>query len=141
MNETCFIDGVGPLPIVKPEDVAGVGELIRRAAAEGTALFPVGGQTSIGLGNPPDKNGAVVDMRRLANVVDFPARDMTVTVEAGITMKSLSEMLAREKLRLPIDVPRANQAALGGVIAANVSGPRRYGCGTLRDYVIGISAL
>src|SRR5205085_2328536 len=33
------------------------------------------------------------------------------------------------------------RATLGGVIAANVSGPRRYGYGTLRDYVIGISVV
>ena len=32
-------------------------------------------------------------------------------------------------------------ATLGGALAANVSGPRRYGYGTLRDYVIGISTV
>ena len=37
--------------------------------------------------------------------------------------------------------PQAEQATVGGVIAANVFGPRRFGCGTLRDYVIGISAV
>ena len=44
-------------------------------------------------------------------------------------------------LRLPIDVPQAEQATLGGVIATNWSGSRRLGCGTMRDYVIGISAI
>ena len=43
--------------------------------------------------------------------------------------------------RLPIDVPRPEQATLGGIAAANVSGARRYGFGALRDYVIGISAV
>jgi glycolate oxidase FAD binding subunit len=38
-------------------------------------------------------------------------------------------------------VPLAGRATLGGVLAANTSGPRRFGYGTLRDYVIGISAL
>ena len=50
-------------------------------------------------------------------------------------------MLARERQRLPIDVPQAGQATLGGVVATNSSGPRRYGHGTIRDYVIGISAV
>src|SRR5262249_12792151 len=43
--------------------------------------------------------------------------------------------------RLPIDVPRADQATLGGILACNVSGPRRFGHGTLRDYVLGISVV
>jgi glycolate oxidase FAD binding subunit len=66
---------------------------------------------------------------------------MTVTVQAGITVAALQRLLARENQRLPIDVPRPDQATLGGVLAANVSGPRRLGFGTLRDYVIGISAV
>ena len=48
--------------------------------------------------------------------------------------------MVKENLRLPIDVPQADRATLGGILAANTSGPRRHGYGTLRDYVIGISA-
>jgi glycolate oxidase FAD binding subunit len=66
---------------------------------------------------------------------------MTITVQAGITIARLQEELAKENQRLPIDVPRADQATLGGALATNVSGPRRYGFGTLRDYVIGISVV
>jgi glycolate oxidase FAD binding subunit len=138
---TCTIDGFGPLPLVRPDSVQTLSELIKQAAATSGALYPVGGQTMLSIGNTPTKPGQAVDMRGLANVIDFPARDMTVTVQAGITMRALSEMLAKENLRLPIDVPNAERATLGGVIAANVSGPRRLGYGTLRDYVIGISAL
>src|SRR5207244_961539 len=51
------------------------------------------------------------------------------------------QLLATENQRLPIDVPQSDRATLGGTLAANVSGPRRYGFGTLRDYVIGISVV
>ena len=60
-------------------------------------------------------------------MIDYPARDMTITVEAGIRMAALAETLTRERQRLPIDVPQADRATLGGVIAANWSGPLRYG--------------
>jgi glycolate oxidase FAD binding subunit len=136
-----FIDDVGPLPVMRPQSPAEIGEIVRRAAAEGQALFPVGGRTMLGLGNPPNRPGWAVDLRGLDQVIDYPARDMTITVQAGITMARLQEILAPENQRLPIDVPCADRATLGGVLASNVSGPRRYGHGTLRDYVLGISAV
>ena len=49
--------------------------------------------------------------------------------------------MAAEGQCLPIDVPRASEATIGGVVATNWTGPRRYGHGTVRDYVIGIHAV
>jgi glycolate oxidase FAD binding subunit len=49
--------------------------------------------------------------------------------------------LAAEGQHLPVDVPRAGEATIGGVMATNWSGPRRYGSGTIRDYVIGVNAV
>jgi glycolate oxidase FAD binding subunit len=137
----CQIDGFGPLPMLRPATVAELGDIVAAAYADGSAVYPVGGQTQLGLGYPPIKTGSAVDLRRLDHVIDFPARDMTITVHAGITLARLQALLAPENLRLPIDIPEPDRATLGGSIAANVSGPRRYGFGTLRDYVIGISAV
>jgi glycolate oxidase FAD binding subunit len=95
----------------------------------------------LGLGLSPARPGVAVDLRQLAEVIDYPARDMTITVRAGITMARLQELLRAEKQRLPIDVPLADRATLGGALATNTSGSHRYGFGTLRDYVIGISAI
>ncbi|MBI1830305.1 MAG: FAD-binding oxidoreductase [Planctomycetes bacterium] len=135
------LDGFGPLPLVRPESVHEVGDLVRHAAASNSAIYPLGGQTKIALGNVPTRPGHAVDLRGLDQVVDFPARDMTITVQTAITIRSLREIAGKEKLRLPIDVAQADRATLGGIIATNTSGPRRLGYGTLRDYVIGISAL
>ncbi len=66
---------------------------------------------------------------------------MTITVEAGITLAALNRILAAERQWLPLDVPHAARATLGGVVATAWSGPRRYGYGTPRDYVIGITAV
>jgi glycolate oxidase FAD binding subunit len=38
-------------------------------------------------------------------------------------------------------VPDPERATLGGAIACNVSGPRRYGYGTFRDYILGITTV
>src|SRR5205823_7604775 len=95
----------------------------------------------LGLGTPPVKRGRAVDVRGLDQVIEFAARDMPVTVLSGIGVAKLQALLATENLRLPIDVPNAERATLGGILATNTSGPRRYGFGTLRDYVIGIGAV
>lgn len=138
---TCTIDGFGPLPVVRPASIAELGDEVRRRAAAGQAVYPVGGSTQLGVGLPPSKDGVAVDITGLNAVIDYPARDMTITVQAGIRIADLQRLLAAEGQRLPIDVPAADRATLGGTIAANASGPRRLGAGTMRDYVIGISAV
>ncbi len=140
-DNTCLIDDFGPLPVHQPRAVAELGDLVRRAAAENLAVYPLGGRTMLGLGNRPHQPGLAVDLTEFQQIVDYPARDMTITVQAGIAIARLQAILAAENQRLPIDVPQADQATLGGILATNTSGPRRYGYGTLRDYVLGISAV
>jgi glycolate oxidase FAD binding subunit len=141
MTDSCLIDDFGPLPVRHPASVAELSDCVRAAASAGQAAYPLGGGTMLGQGLPPTKPGVAVRTTRLDQVLDYPARDMTVTVQTGITLARLSDLLAVENQRLPIDVPNAGRATLGGALAVNASGPRRYGLGTLRDYVIGISVV
>jgi glycolate oxidase FAD binding subunit len=136
--DTLAFDEVS-MPIRTPASPAEIGDLVREASASSQGVYPAGGRTMLDLGLPPLKPGFAVDLRGLNRVVDYPARDMTITVQAGITLAELAKTLDAEHQCLPIDVPQPEQATLGGAIATNTSGPRRYGYGTLRDYVIGIS--
>ncbi|HEV3303979.1 MAG TPA: FAD-binding oxidoreductase [Planctomycetaceae bacterium] len=104
-------------------------------------IVPVGGGTSLEYGPPLADRAVKVVTRGLDRVVEFAARDMTITVEAGISIARLDEILRGEGLRLPIDIPQWERATLGGALAANASGPRRFGLGTFRDYVIGLTAV
>jgi len=124
-----------------PDTVGELGDLVRKTADAGHAVYPVGGQTALGVGFPPSKPGVAVDLRGLSTVIDYPARDMTITVQTGITLSQLRELLATENQRLPVDVPLSHQATLGGALAVNASGPRRQAFGTWRDYVIGITTI
>ncbi len=139
MSDTLTIDGFGPLPVRRPGSVSELGDFVRDAAGRGEGVYPVGGRTTLDLGLPPTKPGFAVDTLALGGVVDHPARDLTITARAGTTVEALQRALAAEGQRLPVDVPNPDRATLGGALAANLSGPRRLGFGTLRDYVIGIS--
>ena len=138
---TCLIDAYGPLELRRPGSIADIEEIVGDAADSGKAIYPVGGQTKLELGMPPTRAGVAIDLRSIDRVIDYPARDMTITVQAGTTIARLQALLRTENQRLPVDVPEADRATLGGAIATNSSGSRRYGHGTLRDYVIGISTV
>lgn len=114
---------------------------IEQAHRTGTAVYPIGGGTCLDYGLPAKTSGIGLSLKALNQVVDYPARDMTITVQAGITMGELTRVLASERQQLPVDIPQSDRATLGGVIATNWNGPRRYGLGSLRDYVIGIHAV
>ncbi len=138
MNEgrKSMVDGPGELiPATIPE----LGRLLAaNAKGERRPVLPVGGRTALGFGFPADPSSLEVSTSRLDRVVDYPARDMTVTVEAGCRVASIQASLNSEGQRLPVDVPLAHRATIGGAIASDAGGPRRFGLGTLRDYVIGI---
>ncbi len=74
-------------------------------------------------------------------LIDYPADDMTITVEAGMTVAELNRHLAEHRQWLPIDVARPEQTTVGGAIAVNASGPRRFVYGTMRDYLLGFTAV
>ncbi|HEY2159230.1 MAG TPA: FAD-binding oxidoreductase, partial [Isosphaeraceae bacterium] len=124
--------------VERPTTVDELREIIPRRVAEGLAIYPQGGRTALDYGGVPRRPGVAVDVTGLARVIDFPAADMTITVEAGITLDALSRVLDSEGQRLEIDAPQATQATVGGIFATNATGPRRYGCGRPRDQIIGV---
>ena len=81
-----------------------------------------------------------VSLENMSGVIDYPARDMTITVQAGMPVSELRKVLETEKQQLPIDAFDPTMS-VGALVAADVAGPRQYGYGTLRDYVIGIEAV
>lgn len=120
---------------------ASIAAAIRAAYEASRAVYPHGGRTALDYGNAPTRPGDQLDLTGLNKIVDYTPRDMTILVEAGVRMADLTATLAAEGQHLPIDVPRANEATIGGVVATNWTGPRRYGHGTIRDYVIGIHSV
>src|SRR5262245_58206754 len=125
--EMISIDGSAPLSVARPTTVAELGALVTSSRSAGHGVYPVGGRTTLDVGLPPAKPGVAVDTTAFNAIIDYPARDMTITVQAGITLAALQRELAAEGQWLPVDVPAPDQATLGGAIAINQSGPRRYG--------------
>jgi glycolate oxidase FAD binding subunit len=139
-TKTATIDGVS-MPLETPDTMAELAACVQRCAQDGTAVFPIGGGTGLNYGQPPSRPGLAISLQQLNRVVDYPVEDLTITVEAGMTVASLQALLAKNNQRLPIDVPNAEMATIGGAIAVNAAGPRRLGYGTWRDWIIGMTVV
>jgi len=131
-------DGRFAVATDRPGTLEELGEVVARRVAEGHAIYPQGGRTALDFGGIPARPGVAIDLTGLDRVIDYPAADMTITVEAGIRLEKLREVLTEQGQRLALEAPQADRATLGGIFATNASGPRRLGLGRARDQIIGI---
>ena len=84
---------------------------------------------------------AAFDLSALNRVLEYHPEDLTVTVQAGITLAALQAELAKHRQWLPIDPPDPEQISISQLLNENLSGPRRYGYGTIREHLLGLTAV
>lgn len=135
------VDGFTPAAVVRPRTAEAVSAVLRLATERGLRVVPRGGGTMLDLGDSPAGVDLLLDLSALNRVLEHRPRDLTVTVEAGITFAELQRVLAAQGQIVALDPPLPEQATVGGAIAANATGPRRYRYGTARDLVIGATAV
>ena len=134
------VDGVEPSFVVEVGSVEETSELMKLASREGLVVSPRGGGTKMHLGDPPASLDLIVSTARMNEIIEHVPGDQVVRVQAGIRLQDLQEQLSGSDQMLAIDPPERG-ATIGGIIAANASGPRRYRYGTIRDLIIGITVV
>jgi glycolate oxidase FAD binding subunit len=132
------VDGSRPAAAALPGSADEVAEVVRQAAAEEIALIPSGARTALGIGAPPVRYDLALDLSRLNRVIAYDPGDLTLSVEAGMRLSDLQTELARHGQFLPLAQPFGETCTIGGVLAANLSGPLRQFYGTARDFVLGM---
>jgi glycolate oxidase FAD binding subunit len=131
------LDGQQASAVYSPATETEIVECIARAIANGQAVVPWGGGTSISIGNPlPAKDWIALDSSRYAGIIDYSPEDMVVTVRSGTLMVELQALLEEQKQWLPLDVPHADIATVGGVVACNATGLYRPMYSAPRDRVL-----
>src|SRR5437016_1082862 len=98
-----------------------------------------GNFTKSRMGGPITASDVTISTAKLNRVLEYEPRDLTISVEAGIAYRDLSRVLAEHRQMIPLDPHFSDNATAGGILAANVSGPRRRLYGTARDMVIGMT--
>jgi glycolate oxidase FAD binding subunit len=119
-----------------PADAAECARMLAEAARDRRTVRIVGSGTKSYVGDiaPTD---AEVGTSRLGGVIDHEPADLTVTVGAGMRVTDVARLLERAGQFLPLDPPHADEATIGGVIAANSNGFWRARYGGVRDLLIG----
>ncbi len=111
--------------------------MLRRASEEHVSVVIRGAGTKKDWGRTPQRIDAILSTRGLYRVLAHQHGDLTATIEAGAALREVNVALSRHKQWLPLDPSFAGAATIGGILAANDSGPLRHRYGTPRDLVIG----
>lgn len=135
------IEGRQPTLVVEPASVEAAAKAFAYADQQGLAVAPRGGGTRLDWGRPPQRLDLVLSTLGLNQILEHAAGDMTATVQAGVTLAALRERLATEGQRLALDLPWAERATIGGLLATDDSGSLRLRYGGLRDLIIGITVV
>lgn len=125
---------------VTPSSAEECARVMKIAGQANAAIAPFGGGTKQAHGNPIQTQGRpLIALRttRMNRVVEYEPDDLTITVEAGMTIAELNAIAKPNNQMLPFDVALPGRSTVGGVIATNADGPRRLGYGTVKDLLIG----
>ena len=135
------IDGVLPAMVVSPTDEGQIAEVLRLASEYQATVFPRGGGSHTFMGQPPSRVDLVLSVQHLQQQLAYEPADLTTTVQAGMRFCELQHTLRESGQCLALDPPVTATTTLGGVVATNVSGPRRLLYGTARDVLLGVAVM
>lgn len=123
---------------IRPASENELAEALRAAAQAGERVEVRGAGSKQRMGAPVQEAAVAVETLGLDRVRQYDPRDLTVSVEAGMRWRDFCALLAEHRQMAPLDPPCAETGTVGGVAAANLSGPRRRLYGAARDMVIGM---
>jgi glycolate oxidase FAD binding subunit len=135
------LDGSQPQAVVLPGTVEDVAAIVKFAAEQRLAALPCGGGTELGLGQQPERYDLALCTLRLNALLEHEAADLTCSVQAGMTLSDLEQRVGAKGQFLALDPPNPQRATIGGILAANSSGPARLRYGAARDLVIGLKVV
>jgi glycolate oxidase FAD binding subunit len=128
--------------VAAPASTEEASTLLRAAAALGLTVVPRGAGRLQHWGDPPDSCDVIVDTGRLDRIVEHLPDNYTVTVQAGVRLDDLEQVLEAAGQHLAILPPcSAFAGTIGGLIATNAAGSWRYRYGTPRDLLTGVTVV
>ncbi|WP_207484216.1 FAD-binding protein [Arenibaculum pallidiluteum] len=134
--------------VLKPATEAQAHEVLRWAVAEEQPVELVGGGTKRAIGRPVQAAHRL-DFSGLRGISLYEPEELVLSAAAGTPLAEIEATLAARRQQLafepadpgPLFGRPAGTQTLGGVVSANLSGPRRIKAGAARDHVLGCRAV
>src|SRR5215471_9206763 len=106
-GETQVLTVHGPkrVIVVSPSTPAEVSEVLALCAREKVSLVPAGAMSWLDCGNPLSAVDVVLSLNRMRAIIDYSPPDLTLSVQAGLTLKALDDVTYPERQWLPLDPP------------------------------------
>jgi glycolate oxidase FAD binding subunit len=130
-----------------PTDLGELRDAVGEALAAGEPLELIAGGSKRGLGRPLQLPRSL-DLSGIAGIRHYQPSELVLTAAAATPIEEVETALAAAGQMLPFEPPdwgallglpesAARRRTLGGVLACNLSGPRRIKAGAARDYFLG----
>ncbi len=129
--------------VVRPATTAQVADVIRLCHETATPVVPQGGNTSMVGGATPDDTGRaiILSLARLNRVRAIDPTDLTITLEAGVTLKAAQTAAAEAGCLLPLSISSEGSAQIGGILSTNAGGNNTVRYGNARDLLLGLEVV
>src|SRR5215467_2316673 len=133
---------------LRPRDAKEVAAVVEWAAGEGKTLEIVGHGSKRGIGRAAQWD-LTLDLSGLTGVTLYEPEELVLSARAGTPLSEIEALIASKGQALafepmdcrPLFGTGSSQGTLGGVLAANASGPRRIRSGAARDHFLGVTAV
>ena len=125
-------------PRVAPDSIDGLATALGLASEENWRVRIEGGRTWMPDDAPADLAVSTECLNRIASVAPS---DLVATVQAGATIRAVSERLAVHRTWLAIDPPGSPDRTLGSVLATGTAGGVWHRFGPVRDQVLGTTVV
>jgi glycolate oxidase FAD binding subunit len=133
---------------IRPSTAEELREIVASAAAAETPLEILGAGTKRDYGRPVDAMTQVV-LDRLCGIGLYEPAELVMSAKAATPLAEIEARLADNQQQLAFEPPdygallggEPGRGTIGGVIACNLSGPRRIKIGAARDHFLGVQAV
>ena len=132
--------GQSPL-LLKPATTDQVSAILAICHQTGTAIVPQGGNTGLVGGQIPLHGEVLLSLRRMNRIRAVDAAGMTLTVEAGVTLKEAQDAAAAQQLLFPLSLGSEGSCTIGGNISTNAGGNHVLRYGMMRALVLGLEVV
>ena len=137
-DESAF-DVPPPAAVLFAQSTQDVADTVRLASEHEVPVSPYGAGSSLEGHLLAVQGGISLDVSRMNQVLSIDADDLTVTVQPGISRKTLNEAVKHTGLFFPID-PGAD-ASIGGMCSTRASGTNAVRYGTMRENVLALQVV